>query len=245
VPRRDFVAESLALMQTFYERESKQASEPKATSRLEPFGYVCQRCARCCHHKGIQVNPYEIARLARKLGQTTTEFRMAWTQDSARAMLKRTDAGACEFLGASGCTVHSDRPLVCRLYPLGRHVLADGTEWFSHLEPHPQSAGHVSADNTIAEYLEKQGAQPFIVAADEYFYWLCAASDCLVEEGSSTHSDQSSQDNPAVSELLDMDVAITRHCNSIGIVEPNDLDDRMKMHLRILYQHLNQRSATS
>jgi len=44
---------------------------------------------------------------------------------------------------------------------------------------------------------------------------------------------------------LDMDVATTRHCNSIGIVEPNDVDDRMKMHLRILYQHINQRSATS
>jgi uncharacterized protein len=226
-------------MQSFQEGEPKLVAERTAAPRLEPFSYECHGCSRCCHHKSIQVNPYEVARLARKLGQTTTEFRMAWTQDSAGAVLKRTDAGACVFLGASGCTVHSDRPLVCRLYPLGRHVLANGTEWFSHIEPHPQSAGQVSTDGTIGEYVEKQGAMPFIVAADAYFFWLCAASGYLDEQADSARIDDPVGDPSAASELLDMDLAIKRHCDSTGTIEPDNIDDRMELHLRILYQHVN------
>ena len=45
------------------------------------------------------------------------------------------------FLGERGCTVHADRPLVCRLYPLGRHIDEHGAESFYHLEPHPQTEG--------------------------------------------------------------------------------------------------------
>jgi Fe-S-cluster containining protein len=165
---------------------------------------------------------------------------MVWTDEAAGAILKQTDTGACVFLGQHGCTVHSDRPLVCRLYPLGRHVQADGTEWFSHLEPHPQSAGKISADGTIAAYVEKQGAAPFIAAADAYFFWLCAASDSLDAQAGVAPTDQPGENQTAATELLDMDVAILRHCNSAGIVEPDRIDDRMQLHLQILYQHVNQ-----
>jgi Fe-S-cluster containining protein len=215
------------------------ASAQTSSPRFEPFGYECHRCSHCCYHKGIQVNPYEVARLARKLDQTTTDFRMAWTRESAGTMLKQTDTGACVFLGENGCTVHLDRPLVCRLYPLGRHIGADGAESFSHLEPHPLSAGQVTADGTIAEYVEKQGAEPFIVAADAYFFWLCATSDYLDAQANSAPSDQPVEDEAAATSLLDMDLAIARHCHSTGIVEPDDIDDRMRLHLLILYQHIN------
>src|SRR5215203_1022133 len=122
---------------------------PPTDPQLEAFGYECRRCLRCCHDKRIQVNPYEIARLARRLGTTTTTFSAAFTQQGAGTALDQTEGGACVFLGPEGCTVHPDRPLVCRLYPLGRHRLADGTESFSHLEPHPQTEGRYSRDGTI------------------------------------------------------------------------------------------------
>jgi Fe-S-cluster containining protein len=88
--------------------------------RAEAFGYVCHRCLKCCQHKLIQLNPYEIARLARNRGMTTSEFRSAWTMDGVGLYLAQTKSGTCVFLGGDGCTVHPDRPLVCRLYPLGR-----------------------------------------------------------------------------------------------------------------------------
>jgi hypothetical protein len=58
---------------------------PDGNPRAKAFGYLCGRCMRCCYHKGIQVNPYEVARLARRLGQTTTEFCATWTRDGAGA----------------------------------------------------------------------------------------------------------------------------------------------------------------
>ena len=51
--------------------------------RAETFGYVCHRCMKCCHHKRIQLNPYEVARLARNRGMTTGEFRAVCTEDGA------------------------------------------------------------------------------------------------------------------------------------------------------------------
>ena len=79
------------------DRESALARA--SSSRLEPFGYVCHRCSRCCYHKGIQVNPYEIARLARNRALTTSEFSAAWTADGAGLFLAQTESGACVFLG--------------------------------------------------------------------------------------------------------------------------------------------------
>src|SRR5215216_2746671 len=189
-----------------------QPAELDSPPRLEAFGYICRRCSRCCHHKDIQVNPYEIARLARQRGQTTTEFRAAWTREGSGAMLKQTEAGACVFLGENGCTVHPDRPLVCRLYPLGRHLLSDGTEWFSHIEPHPQSAGERTKRGTIAEYIDKQEAAPFLIAADAYFSWLCAASDCLGGERVATGSEPAPEDAQSASDLMDLDAAVADHC---------------------------------
>jgi Fe-S-cluster containining protein len=198
------------------------------------FAYTCRQCSRCCYHKGIHVNPYEIARLARRLGRSTSEFRATWTQQGAGTTLRQTEGGACVFLGPEGCTVHSDRPLVCRLYPLGRHVLADGTEWFSRLEGHPQSEGEITEAGTLGEYLVAQGAAPFMAAADEYFFWLCAARESLelVATGPGWSPEQ---DAATAADLVDMDTAIARHCAAFGATEPDDVEDRKRLHLEILY----------
>ena len=50
---------------------------------------------------------------------------------------------------------------VCRLYPLGRIVRSDGSEYFIRCEGHPQSAGEFTDRGTIADYLAAQDAQPF------------------------------------------------------------------------------------
>jgi hypothetical protein len=206
--------------------------------RSEAFGYVCHRCLKCCHHKRIQLGPYEVARLARNRGLTTSEFRAAWTEDGAGLVLGQTESGACVFLGSEGCTVHPDRPLVCRLYPLGRHVRADGTEWFSHLEPHPQSQGEFNRGGKIADFLISQDAAPFVRAADDYFFWLCAAREYLDETTDSEAPSLSTEDADTARDLLDMDDAIARHCAATAVAEPTDIEARKDLHLKILYQEL-------
>ena len=198
----------------------------------DAFGYVCGRCNRCCHNKRIQVNPYEIARLARARGQSAAAFRAQSIVDGV--YLKQTDTGACVFLGPRGCEVHGDRPLVCRLYPLGRHIRDDASVRFSLLEGHPQTAGRFGGSGTVADYMTAQGAGPFVQAADDYFFWWCRASEAL--GGAAKSDDPIGADDAA--EWLDLDVAVERRCAAAGVAAPEDLEQRRRMHLTILDEFL-------
>jgi Fe-S-cluster containining protein len=204
-----------------------------AEARAEPFGFECSRCSHCCHDKLIQMNPYEIARLAANRGVGTAEFRARFTQDGEGLHLARTEDGACVFLGDQGCTVHPDRPLVCRLYPLGRQITASGGERFVHVTPHPLSGGSFHTRGTIADFLAAQDVDAFIQAADDYFSWFCRARDAMAEAG---------EGDPALTadanELLDMDSAIAAHCARTGEVAPSDIEERRRLHLAILDQAL-------
>ena len=205
------------------------AAVPQArTARDEVFGYACRRCSRCCRDKRIQVNPYEIARLARNRGMDSAQFRARHTEGGNGTHLRRDASGACEFLGADGCGVHADRPLVCRLYPLGRHVGADGNERFSRFVLPEESAGEYTRDGDIAAWLHAQGAEPFMRAADDYFLWLCRAQERFsgLEETPSPAPDEEA--------VLDMDIAIRRHAAAHGVAEPDDIEERRVLHLRIL-----------
>jgi uncharacterized protein len=201
-----------------------------AASRSTSFGYVCRRCSRCCQDKQIQVNPYEVARLARAKGLSTSEFRAAWTVDGRGTVLRQNEDGTCVFLGPQGCEVHRDRPLVCRLYPLGRIVRSDGSEHFMRCEGHPQSAGEFTDRGTIADYLAAQDAAPFMDATDAYFQWLCAAHERLGAPADHPADEAGTEE----ADLLDLDTTIVRHCKATGEAEPTDLEDRMRLHLRLL-----------
>jgi uncharacterized protein len=144
------------------------AQLPVLHARTSAFSYRCRACSRCCYGKRIQVNPYELARLARNLDTTTTEVIARFTVDGGTVLATRGDTG-CVFLGPRGCTVHADRPLVCRLYPLGRIVQTDGSETFVENEPHPETEGVYGAGGTVGEYLVSQGVEPYIAAADRYY----------------------------------------------------------------------------
>jgi Fe-S-cluster containining protein len=210
----------------------------QSTTRNTPFGYVCRRCSRCCRDKYISLDPYEVARLARARDESTSQFRAAWTVDGQGTTLRQKEDGTCVFLGPQGCEVHADRPLVCRLYPLGRHVHSDGSEYFSTLEEHPLSEGEFSKRGTVADYLEGQGAGPFMAAADRYFQWLRSAYEqlglTLDTLASKANVDTANLD------LLDMDSMVAKHCAATGELEPENIDDRLQLHLKLLYDVIAQ-----
>jgi Fe-S-cluster containining protein len=204
-----------------------------AEARAEPYGFVCSRCSHCCHDKLIQMNPYEIARLAANQGVGTAEFRERFTQDGEGLHLARTEDGACVFLGPQGCTVHPDRPLVCRLYPLGRQITESGEERFVHATPHPLSGGTFHKRGTIADFLATQNVDDFMLAADDYFSWFCRAREILAGEGEGEQAFAAD-----ANELLDLDGAIAAHCLRTGVEAPCDLEGRRRLHLDILEQAL-------
>ena len=212
-------------------RKMVMTAQCAETSRSSEFGYVCRRCSLCCRDKRIQINPYELARLARAQGETTSEFRKRWTLDGQGTTLGQKEDGTCVFLGPQGCEVHADRPLVCRLYPLARHVLTDRGEYFTTLEGHPQSQGEFTNRGTVADYLAAQGALPFMDVAEAYFWWLCYAHERL---DLTVEAIRTGPDKDVHCDLLDMDAMIARHCAATGYPESIDLDGRAHLHLQLL-----------
>lgn len=215
-------------------------------NRESPFSYTCQACSRCCYDKMIQLNPYEVARLAGNRGISTTEFLARYTNRGGTT-LKRNEDGACVLLTAEGCSVYPDRPLVCRLYPLGRRVTTAGDEWFTELAPHPQTAGLYGTAGPVAEYLTAQGAEPYIEAVDRYLNLLgqmaAVLSKHVKEEGIRQEIEQAinhviATDDAQAPVWLDMDPVVQEHCRAEDHPVPSDLSVRTDLHIRAIRRWL-------
>ncbi len=208
--------------------------------READFSYDCNRCSRCCQQKIIRVNPYEAARLAFRLKISTSLFLKAYTTGGG-SMLRPTDQQTCVFLTHEGCSVHEDRPLVCRLYPLGRGTLDDKSEEFHLVDREPLCEGTLSVDGTVSTYLAGQGAGAFIEAADRYRDLIDEILDLLEQTAAkrsmATKYATDIPDPPSVSgsipvpPLLDMDAVLSRHCKAKGMALPGNPQEKMEMHI--------------
>lgn len=205
--------------------------------RDTPFGYVCHRCGRCCHEKRVRLNPYEMARLANNCGASTSEFQARATVnlDGVGVALRQEGAEArCVLLGPEGCLAYPDRPLACRLYPLGRQVTVDGDEIWVHVQPDPKTKGDYTITGVIGDYVGDPETERYIRAADQYSRWVRAAVEQLASEAGPRHISPADD----LAELTDPDTAIASHCARTGDAEPTDTDKRKDLHLRILWRTL-------
>lgn len=149
---------------------------------LDVLHLTCVRGGGCCHAKQIAVTPWEIARLARATGLSAAQARDdLTTAGGTRLLTDGPDDGrghaACRLLGAQGCSVHADRPLACRLFPLGRN-LSEGRAVY-HMP-----AQHRCADlcpevlaqprRRVGEWLQQQDVADGEVAHDAYGRLVCA-----------------------------------------------------------------------
>ena len=124
----------------------------------------------CCSNIDISLTPYDILRLRRRLGFTSTEFLERNTvpyemekDGIAGVKLKPVDGGtACRFMRAEGCGVYEDRPTACRYYPVALLSLrkqGEATDRDSYaLVKEPHCHGHDEPrETTIADYRVEQG----------------------------------------------------------------------------------------
>ena len=217
---------------------------PFVLARSSPFSYRCRACSRCCRGKTIPVNPYEIARLAEALGTTTTEVLERFTAHAGATLAVREDA-TCVFLADGGCSVHAARPLVCRLYPLGRRVDGDGTERFATLEPHPQSEGVWGTDGTVDDYLRAQDVARHVAAAAAYAGVLrmmvaTLARAPLPPDVRDEATQRMSRPPVAADESwLDLDAVVARRCAERNEPVPADVDARARLHVQALEEMLD------
>jgi Fe-S-cluster containining protein len=220
---------------------------PFDRQRTSPFGYACGGCNRCCHGKVIPLNPYEVARIAAHLGVSTTEVLARFTRDCGASLLSHED-GSCVFLAANGCSIHPSRPLACRVYPLGRHVAADGRETFAEVEPHPETEGDYAQPGTVADYLRTQGAEPYIAASDRYLALFRVMLRALARRDDVAEACEDAtravRTTPAEADagMLDVDAVVARFCQERGLPIPEDVEERVALHIEALEAMLDDRS---
>lgn len=186
------------------------------------------------------MGPYEALRLSRRLGLSTTEFLARHTEAGGTVLQTRPDDRGCVFLGERGCTVHPDRPLACRIYPLARWVAPDGDESFGHLEPHPQTAGLYGTQGTVNDYLTSQGLAPYFAMGDRYgelYDRMVAVMERLDPE---EDTDRRTERRAAVDEMdagtlatnwFDIDAAVGAYCRERGLTVPSEIDALVDLHL--------------
>lgn len=220
----------------------------EALEKGSTFSYSCNRCKRCCTNLEISVNPYDIARLAKFKGISTTEFISSYVDVRKQALLRQSD-GVCIFLDENGCSVHPDRPLPCRLYPLARNITGSGKEIFVALPPDAESKGEFGTKGEVGDYLKSQDLELHLRFADEYFNFFRsllvalqqgATADETVRDLMLEHLSIQKQllgvpERAAlVVELSDLDKFLKEYCNEQKIDEPQELTARTELHLRAL-----------
>jgi Fe-S-cluster containining protein len=222
------------------------------------FSYSCNRCKKCCHDKRISLSPYEILRLARNLRLTTKEFISQFTEEQGTILRFRSEDGACSLLGEEGCTVHADRPGVCRIYPLGGFFQLEGQETFALLAPHPESLGVYGTpatfkqSDTVASFLDAQGIAPYHRANKRYVELLTRLvpliAECVTKQpgnGANQAGDDSTEptgdlrvaavcSESEIAEWFDVDTVVKNFCSKENIPIPSDLDTQIELHIRAM-----------
>lgn len=203
------------------------------------FSYTCQGCGRCCHDKTIRLSPYEVLRLARNRGMTTTDFIKHHTEAGGTVLKFRDDDRGCAFLSGAGCSVHADRPLACRLYPLARWTDPDGKESYGRLTPHPQTSGIYGQSGTVMSYLSGQGVTKFYEVGDRYgqlYDRMIAAISAAVPD----ELDRRAERRGEIDELgagdvgsiwFDIDRTVTAYCHAKKLPVPFETDKLVHFHV--------------
>ncbi len=126
----------------------------------------------CCSNIDISLTPYDIIRLKKRLGISSTEFLRDYTvpyemeKDGIAGVKFRPVEGgtACRFMRPEGCSVYEDRPTACRYYPVALLAMRKQDEYTDTqsyaLVKEDHCKGHeVARRLTIAEYRREQGIE--------------------------------------------------------------------------------------
>lgn len=95
------------------------------------FQFSCQMCGNCCRKReeGIAITGLDVYRLAQSFGTTTEDILSKYVDihlgphsNLPVVCLRERMDGSCCLLRSGHCTVHSMKPVVCAVFPLGRGV---------------------------------------------------------------------------------------------------------------------------
>ncbi len=192
--------------------------------------------------------PHEVLGMARVLGIGTTEF-LSLYGDNGGTTLRSEEDGRCVFLTPSGCRVHPRRPLVCRLYPLGRTTNERGEERFAVFPAQPDCEAVVGRDGTVETFLGSQGVAPYLGWSRRYgelyrrMVGILERLDVVgkVDAAAVSGSAGSGQepDRAPLSSWQDIDASLAEYCAAKGLAVPAEIDEAIALHLRAMEEWLD------
>lgn len=121
----------------------------------------CKGCYSCCQGMGdsVVLTPYDVHILSVKLGKTVDALFGEWVQLTIvdgllqPSMAMNGVGERCHGLDAEGrCSIHSIRPSICRLFPLGRQYTEKGIQYFVLVDACPASG---KTKVKIAKWVER------------------------------------------------------------------------------------------
>jgi Fe-S-cluster containining protein len=164
-------------------RELLQEKIIEDQSRLGPgdtFRFGCHpgvSCFNtCCADVNIFLSPYDVLRLRKRLGISSTDFLEKYTllplqrnMTTPAVLLRMNDdeTKSCPFLTEQGCGVYSDRPWPCRMYPVGLATSRDtpdgfrGERFYFLLQEEGCMGFQESREWTVQEWLDDQKVDEF------------------------------------------------------------------------------------
>jgi len=158
-------------------KEEAKAGGPKMTFQ-DRFRFRCHpgvKCfTTCCANVTIFLTPYDVLRLKNRLGMNSGQFLERHTHLLTKGrqiipliVLKMSDneQKTCPFVTPDGCTVYSDRPWACRMFPLD----VDQDEKFSVMASPDRCFGlKEDQEMRVIEWLEDQGVIDYQRANNYY-----------------------------------------------------------------------------
>lgn len=129
---------------------------------------------KCCRNLNLFLYPYDVARLRKKLGISSSEFIDRHVDIVMRpgnffpdVLLKMADnsEATCPYLTDEGCSVYSDRPDACRSFPVEHGLfmnekgIAEDVHFFR--PPDFCMGQHEEKEWTVKTWAEDQGAVEF------------------------------------------------------------------------------------
>jgi uncharacterized protein len=156
--------------------------------------------------------------------------------------------------------VHQARPLVCRLYPLGRAVDPAGEERFAVFPKQGGCEAGFGTDGTVADFLGSQGVAPYFAWSDRYgrlYHRMMGLLERLgiegrieVEaggegEGGTDAAAGSPPDASPLSSWQDIDASLAEYCAAKGLPVPAGNEEAIDLHLEAMEEWLDEMERTN
>ena len=202
--------------------------------------------------------PHEVLGMSRLLGISTTKF-LARYLGNGGTTLRFGEDGRCVFLMPAGCRVHPRRPLVCRLYPLGRATDGAGEERFAMFPKQEGCEAEFGTDGTIAGFLGSQEVEPYLEWSRRYgelyrrMMALLERLDVVAEVSVEDRPDAPvadegptaapaagrAEESAPLSLWQDIDASLAEYCAAKGVAVTEGIDESISLHLRAIADWLD------